>query len=162
MNKTEPPTTLGVFKPVGHTLIAFYTEDEQKSAVVALTALGFLASSVVHYSAIEMAAQIKQELLTVSPLATFGFELDLMHIHADLAQKGCSFLVVHAPTDVLAAQVAELVRSIKPASAQHYGRFMIEDLTEKAPGRMGAQACDFVEGLEDPNQSKELERQQDA
>jgi hypothetical protein len=162
MNKTDPPTTFGVFKPVGHTLIAFHTEGAQQSAVVALKALGFLASSMVHYSALEMAAQVKEELLTANPLAAFGYELDLMHIHADLAQKGCSFLVVHAPTDVLAAQVAELVRSIKPASAQHYGRFMIQDFTEKAPGRMGEQASDFVEGREDPNQSKELERQQDA
>jgi hypothetical protein len=28
MNKTDPPTTFGVFKPVGHTLIAFHTEAE--------------------------------------------------------------------------------------------------------------------------------------
>ena len=162
MNKTHPPTTLGVFKPVGHTLIAFHTEGEQQSAVAALKALGFIASSMVHYSALEMAGQIKGELLTASPLATFGYELDLMHIHADLAEKGCSFLVVHAPTDALAAQVAELVRSIKPASAQHYGRFMIQDLTEKPAGQTGGQAHDFVAGREDPNQSKELERQQDA
>lgn len=51
MNKTDPPTTFGVFKPVGHTLMAFYTEDQLQSAVVALTALGFAPASMVHYSA---------------------------------------------------------------------------------------------------------------
>jgi hypothetical protein len=35
---------LGVFKPVGHTLIAFHTENELKFAVGALKTLGFLAS----------------------------------------------------------------------------------------------------------------------
>lgn len=137
MDKTTPPTTFGVFKPVGHTLIAFYTEDELKSAVAALTTLGFLNSSMVRYSAAEMAAQVAAELLAASPLANFGYELDLVHLHGDLAKKGCCFLVVDAPTDILAAQVAALVQSIKPATAQHYGHLLIQDLTEKAPGRMG-------------------------
>ena len=69
-------------------------------------------------------------------MATFGYELDLIHMHQDMAKKGCCFLVVNAPTDAQAAQVAGLVRSIKPVTAQHYGRFMIEDLTERAPGRV--------------------------
>jgi hypothetical protein len=63
--------------------------------------------------------------------------LDLIRVHKALAEQGCSFLVVDAPTDALAAQVAGLVRTMKPASAQHYGRLLIEDLTEKSPGRMG-------------------------
>jgi hypothetical protein len=142
MNQTVHPTTFGVFKPVGHTLIAFHTEDELQAAVVALTELGFAQASLERYSAAEMAAQVDAELLAASPLAGFGYELDLVHVHKDLAQKGCSFLVVDAPTEILSAQVAELVRSIKPASAQHYGRLLIEDLTEKAPGRMGQMAAD--------------------
>lgn len=137
MNKTEPPTTFGVFKPVGHTLIAFHTEAELQAAVVALNAMGFSESSLVHYSAAEMAAQVDAELLAASPLANFGYEIDLIRVHGDLAKQGCSFLVVDAPTDELAAQVADLVHAIKPATAQHYGRFMIQNLTETAPGRMG-------------------------
>lgn len=116
--------------------MAFHTEGELQSAVAALTTQGFLASSMVRYSAAEMTAQVDAELLAASPLANFGYELDLIRIHGDLAKQGCSFLVVDAPTDALAAQVAELVRTVKPATAQHYGRFMIEDLTERAPGRM--------------------------
>lgn len=138
MDKTDPPTTFGVFKPVGHTLIAFHTKDELQSAVLALTAMGFLGSSMTRYSADEMAAQVDAELLTASPLATFGYELDLIRNHGRLAKMDCSFLVVNAPTDALATQVADLVRTLKPATAQHYGRFMIEDLTEKALGHVGA------------------------
>ncbi len=136
MDKTNPPTTFGVFKPVGHTLIAFHTEDELKSAVVALKAMGFVDDSMAHYSAEQMRTQIAVELRTASPLATFGYELDLIHMHDEMAKKGYCFLVVNAPTDARSAQVAELVRSIKPVTAQHYGRFMIEDLTETAPGRV--------------------------
>jgi hypothetical protein len=52
-----------------------------------------------------------------------------------LAEKGCSFLIVHAPDKALVARVAEVARLIHAASAQHYGRFMIEDLIDStAPG----------------------------
>jgi hypothetical protein len=137
MNETAPPITFGVFKPVGHTLIAFHTEDELQSAVKALKGLGFLDSTMVHYTAAEMVAQVDTELLAANPLAGFGYELDLVHAHRDLASKGCSFLVVHAPNDTLSAQVKALVDSIKPATAQHYGTLLIEDLTERPLGRMG-------------------------
>lgn len=154
MDKNDPPTTFGVFKPVGHTLMAFHTEAELTSAVVALLDLGFPHSSLVQYNAAEMAVQVEAELLNSSPLANFGYELDLIRLHGDLARKGCSFLVVDAPTDALSAQVAALVKSIHPATAQHYGRLLIEDLTEKAPG--------LTAEREDPALSAELERQQDA
>jgi hypothetical protein len=136
MQETSPPTTFGVFKPVGHTLIAFHTEDELQSAVSELRLLGFLDSSMVHYAAAEMVAQVDAELHAASPLAGFGYELDLVHAHRDLALKGCCFLLVDAPNDKLSDQVKDLVRCIKPATAQHYGRLLIEDLTERAPGRM--------------------------
>lgn len=139
MNKQNPPTTFGVFKPVGHTLIAFHTRDELEAAQTKLLTLGFGSSSMVHYTASEMRAQVDAELLTANPLANFGYELDLIRAHGELAKQGCSFLVVDAPTDALADQVAELVHSIQPATAQHYGRFLIQDLTEKPPGRMGEQ-----------------------
>ncbi|MEY4346388.1 MAG: hypothetical protein RL032_2220 [Pseudomonadota bacterium] len=137
MDKTDHPTTFGVFKPTGHTLIAFHTPDALQSAAIALKALGFMDSSMVRYTAAEMTALVDAELLVASPLAGFGYELDLIHVYADLAQQGCCFLVVDAPTDELSGQVADLVRSIKPACAQHYGLLMIEDLTQRAPGRMG-------------------------
>jgi hypothetical protein len=137
MDKSDEPTTLGVFKPTGHTLIAFHTTDALQSAVIALKAMGFVDSSMVRYTAAEMGALVNAELLVASPLAGFGYELDLIHVYADLAQQGCSFLVVDAPTDILSGQVADLVHRIKPACAQHYGRLMIQDLTQRAPGRMG-------------------------
>lgn len=136
LDKSNPPTSFGVFKPVGHTLIAFYKADERQAAQEKLSGLGFAPSSMVVYTAAEMQAQVDAEMLAKSPMANFGYELELVRLHGDLAQKGCSFLVVDAPTEALAEQVAGLVRAIQPATAQHYGRFMIEDLTEEPPGRM--------------------------
>jgi hypothetical protein len=138
MNKKDLPTTFGIFKPVGHTLIAFHTTAELTSAQADLARLGFEQDSMVLYSDTEMLAQVDKELEHVSPMANFGYELDLIHIHRELAQDGCCFLVVKADTDALEKLVSDMVRSIKPASAQQYGHFMIEDLTEKPPGRVQA------------------------
>lgn len=136
MDKSNPPTTFGVFKPVGHTLIAFRTAEELESASTALLMLGFAPDSMVHYTAAEMKAQVDSELLRSSVIANFGYEIDLIKVHGKLADEGCGFLVVDAPSDALAGQVAGLVDRIKPASAQHYGRILIEDLTETPPGQL--------------------------
>ncbi len=134
MDQSTPPTAYGVFKPVGRTLIALQTHDKLQSARAALSDLGFAPSSMVQYSAAEMKAQVIAELLSTSPVASFGYELDLIRQYKILAEQGCSFLVVEAPTDVLAEQVADWVHRSNPVSAQHYGHFMIQHLTEKPSG----------------------------
>jgi hypothetical protein len=141
MEKVPPSAPTGIFKPVGHTLIAFETEEELQSATAALTALGFADASVMRYGAADMTTRVEAALQGASPLDNFGYELDLLRAHGALAQRGCVFLLVHAPADSLSAQVAGMVRSAKPASAQHYGTLLIEDLTERPPGRMGEEAA---------------------
>lgn len=98
MDKTNPPTTFGAFKPVGHTVIAFRSDADMQVAVNALIEQGFAHAALVRYTPAEMTAQVEAELKTASPLASFGYELDLVKAHGVLAQDGCSFLVVHAPT----------------------------------------------------------------
>ena len=128
MDKTNPPKTLGVFKPVGHTLIAFRSDADLQVAVKLLAEAGFADSACVRYTPAEMMAQVESELLTASPLASFGYELDLVKAHGILAQDGCSFLVVHAPEDDQAERVAVVARATKAVTAQRYGTFMIEDV----------------------------------
>jgi hypothetical protein len=139
MDKSNPPTTFGVFKPVGHTLISFRTTEELEAAVTALQMLGFAPDSMVRYTAAEMKAQVDSELENASVIANFGYEIDLVKAHGKLAAEGCCFLLVNAPSDALAGEVAELVHRIAPVSAQHYGRILIANLTEKPLGRMAEQ-----------------------
>lgn len=134
MDKTNPPRTFGVFKPVGHTLIAYKTDADLQTAVKLLTEAGFAASTLVQYTPTEMKIQVASEIQTASPLAGFGYELDLVKAHGELADSGCSFLVVHAPEDAQAERVATVARATKAVSAQHYGSFMIEDVIALPPG----------------------------
>ncbi len=128
MDKSHPPESFGVFKPVGHTVIAFNEEAHLKDAVAALLRLGFSNTALVSYAPQEMAQQAAAEQYAAGPLAGFGYELDLVKMHLALAQEGCSFLVVHAPNKEQAAHVARVAHSMKARSAQRYGRFMIEDV----------------------------------
>ncbi len=128
MDKTNPPKAFGVFKPVDHTVIAFRSAADLQAVVNLLTEAGFAASEWVSYAPAEMKAQVDLQLQTASPLASLGYELDLINAHGVLAEKGCSFLVVHAPDEAQAERVAAVARASKAVTAQHYGTFMIEDV----------------------------------
>lgn len=135
MNKQQPPTLFGVFKPTGHTLIAFRTHTELCKARQALAAVGFELNALTEYTPEEMRVQASDELEGAGPIASFGYEIDLVRLHKDLAEQGCSFLIVNAPKAHQSHLVADMLHDITPAAAQHYGRFLIEDLTETAPGQ---------------------------
>lgn len=134
MDKTDPPASFGVFKPVGHTVIAFRSEAAVQAAVSRLLAQGFASEALVRYTPEEMTAQVDAQEKSASPLAALGQELNLIKAHRALAQSGCSFLVVHAPDDAQAERVAAVARTLKAVSAQRYGSFLIEELIELPPG----------------------------
>lgn len=128
MDKTNPPETLGVFKPVGHTVMAFRSDADLQVAANALRGLGFANADLVCYTPQEMITQATTERHRAGALAAFGYELDLVNAHLVLAESGCSFLVVYAPKDGQAERAAEVARTMNAVSAQHYGTFMIEEL----------------------------------
>lgn len=128
MDKSNPPESFGVFKPIGHAVLAFRTDTDLQAVIAALAEKGFTGEAVVNYSAHEMATLARSERQAVSPLAAFGYELELLDTHLALAESGCSFLVVHAPEEAQVTRVAEVALLFDAASAQQYGRFMIEDL----------------------------------
>ena len=128
MDKNNPPESFGVFKPVGHAVMALRTTDDLRAVIDALAAQGFSGADVVTYTPQEMAQLARSERQAASPLAAFGYELELLDTHLALAESGCSFLVVHAPEEAMVKRVAEIALNLNAVSAQHYGRFMIEDL----------------------------------
>ncbi len=134
MEKNDLPEAFGVFKPVGHIVIAFRSAADQQAAASQLIEQGFAASALVRFTPDEMKAQADADMKAASPLASFGQELNLVKAHRAQAESGCSFLVVHAPDDEQAERVATVARTMKAVTAQRYGRFIIEELVAQAPG----------------------------
>ena len=135
MDKTDPPQSFGVFNPVGHTVIAFRSEGDMRAAMPLLGKRGFSDADWVSYSAQEMIAQVDAELQTASPLAAIGQDLNLVKAHRALAEEGCSFLVVETPDSEQVKSVAQVANTLKAAAAQHYGRFIVEELIDLPPGQ---------------------------
>ena len=132
MDKNNIPESFGVFKPVGHVVITFRTAGDLQAAETALHEQGFAASEIVRYTPAEMIAQVDAEVERASPLASLGQDLNLIKAHRELAQDGCSFLVVHAPEEAHVDKVEAVAHKFKAVAAQRYGHFVTEELIDDA------------------------------
>lgn len=133
MDKLDPPTSHGVFKPVGHVVISFATQQDMTAAELALRAMALGADAITRYTPQEMAAQAAADIERgADGLASIGQELNLVKAHKALADQGYSFLVVQVADDDQAQQVAATAQTHNAERAQHYGRFIIEELIAHA------------------------------
>ena len=116
----------GVFKPVGHVVAAFPAGADEAGAVAALAAAGLQIAQ--HYSPEQMAAQAKRNIADAGVLAGIGQELNLVKTHRELALAGASFLVIRTPGIDEARKAGDIVGRYGASRAQHYGRWMVEEL----------------------------------
>lgn len=135
MSSSTAPRSFGVFKPVGHVVISFPTAAQAGRAMQALADLGLPGEALHAYSDLQMLRQIDDDLAQASPLASVGQEMNLVLAHRALAERGYHWLVVAVADDGQAARVAEAARACGAERAQHYGRFIIEELIER-PGAL--------------------------
>ena len=134
MSSTDRPESFGVFKPVGHVIVALPTEADARGAMTALLSDGFEPADIVSYSPEQMQRQADIDIEQAGVLAGIGQELNLVKSHRELAARGHSFLVVRAPKDEQAQRVATIARRFNASRAQSYGHLMIEELIEVGSG----------------------------
>ena len=134
MNPTDRPAAYGVFKPVGHVIVALPSDDDAQHARTALFRAGFAAADVLLYSPEQMKRQAEIDIEQAGVLAGVGQELNLVKAHHELAEKGHSFLVVRAPKPEQVQRVANIARRFNATRAQSYGHLMIEELIEVGSG----------------------------
>lgn len=124
----ERPMAYGVFKPQGHVVIAFATDANARGAMSALLGNGFASDDLRFYTPEQMKQQADDDIAHAGFLASVGQELNLVKAHRDLAEKGCSFLIVRAEGDAATERVARVARRFDAERAQKYGRFIVEEL----------------------------------
>ncbi len=135
MSPQDRPAAYGVFKPVGHVIVAFPHDSDLQSALTALVRGGVPQADIVAYTPEQMRQQADIDIEQAGVLAGIGQELNLVKAHRELAVQGHSFLVVKAPTDDDAARIAEVSQRFHAARAQRYGHLMIEELIEVGSGQ---------------------------
>ena len=136
MNDSNSQTAYGVFKPVGHVLASFPTEDDARSAVQALKEAGF--PQVAFYPADEVRERAERDIANAGMLASIGQELNLVKQQCELAREGHPFVSVLAPEDDAARRVADIVARYNADRAQKFGRLIIEELIEPGSGQRQA------------------------
>jgi hypothetical protein len=150
MDKNHVPISFGVFKPVGHIVMALRSTDDLQAARLALQTQGFDANAVVAYTPQQMVDQVDAEVPHASVLAAVGQELNLILAHRALAHSGCSFLVVATPHQAQIDSATAVARSLPAVAAQLYGHFIIEELIEPPDGHTGQVFESIERGLDLP------------
>jgi hypothetical protein len=130
MDKSEPPNSHGVFKPVGHVVISFPNRADLRGAAQALRGIGLEESALTAYTPEEMQRQARADIAQADNLASIGQDLNLVKAHLVLAEHGYHFLVVQVGNDAQARRVADAAKAHNAERAQHYGNWIIEELIE--------------------------------
>ncbi len=128
LTKEDRPFSMGVFKPIGHVVVALPDETRAKAAAQALRDDGFAEVDILQYNADEERVQMDSMLNHASDFGGFGYEIQLMRKYQALAREGCSWLVVYTPDDAHAERVAVVAKRFDAKLAERYHRLVVEDL----------------------------------
>jgi hypothetical protein len=128
LTKEKFPTSLGVFSPTGHIVMAFATDDGAKQAQQALVEAGFGHEEVSHYDAHEVMAEFQHsEEQAISPIQ-IGQDVAKVEEFLALAREGCGFVVVHAPKREQSKRAIEIAHLYGLKFAEKYNWLTIEEL----------------------------------
>ena len=130
MDKSNPPVSFGVFKPVDHILLSLKSAELAQAVSAKLLDDGFSRGDLTNYTPQEMVRQVDAQVTTASPLASVGQDLNLILAHRALAEQGCSFLVVHAPKSDQIERVRNIANTMGATTAQRYGSLIVEELMD--------------------------------
>jgi len=128
MTKPYIPTSFGVFSPTGHVVVVFDTDADARKARQALVNGGIGVDEISIYRSDEVLSQIEGSRKTDNKIFQLGQEEEKVKRYAELANQGCGFLVVFAPSDEDSKRVMDIVHPLKPKFAEKYNRLTLEEL----------------------------------
>lgn len=126
--------SFGVFKPVGHVVIAFPDAAGAAAAAEDFARDGRTGDELRRIDDREMLQAMQGDLERAGGAAKTGQEYNLAKANRDLAAQGHHFLVVRAEGGAAERHAAEVARRHGATRAQAYGRFIIEELIEPPGG----------------------------
>ena len=126
--QAELPLLLGAFKPVGRVVVALASDEEARRMADSLTAAGYVDDDVDFFPAKVMAEELDDLLPDASGAAGFGWEIQSMRDYHRLAQEGCGWLIVRAPSHAKEAEVAEIAKRHHAKLANKYNLLTVEEL----------------------------------
>lgn len=129
MTKDHFPLSFGVFKPVGHVVVAVKDDTAARSLSNALGEEGFADDEVLCFTAEEMAHHLQELLPGVGTAAGFGSEIQSMRQYERMASHdGHGWVVVYAPDEETHERVRTLAAAHGATLVNKYNRLTVEEL----------------------------------
>jgi hypothetical protein len=127
--------SFGTFKPVGYTVLAYPDEATARDVIDRLRTDGFGEEDVLLASSAQLFPKVAQQMPSAQGVVgAQGYEVVLMRRYLDIAGEGAWWLMVWSPDEGDVQRVKRAIVTPRPVSAAHYGRIMIEDLSEPPVG----------------------------
>jgi hypothetical protein len=124
--------SFGTFKPVGYTVLAYADEAAARAALDDLRRAGFAEEDLLIASSGQIFPRVQEHMREATGMVgAQGYEVVLMKRYLDLAAAGAWWLMAWSPETADVARVKAAMGAHAPLSAAHYGRIMIEDLSER-------------------------------
>jgi hypothetical protein len=126
-SKTDPPTSFGAFKPVGHLMVGLPSREAAAAYVAELKAAGWPDDAIVEFTPREGAEELQELIDRSSPLAGFGYEITLMRRYLNYAREGYCWRLVRID-DRDASKAADAGRAHGAAIAVLYHPLAVEEM----------------------------------
>lgn len=129
MTKEHFPLSFGVFKPVGHVVIAVKDDDSARRLAESLGERDFADEDVLCFTAEEMAQHLQELLPGVGGVAGFGSEVQSMRQYERMASsEGRGWVIVFAPDEQSHDRIRNLATAHGATLVNKYNRLTVEEL----------------------------------
>lgn len=130
-------TEFGIFYPTGYVLSVYSDAVRADGAIAALRAAGFMADDLVVASGADVLAYSREMRANRGLFSRFehfvaglyGDEAELADELVRLAERGHTFVAVHAPTEAATTRVSEAVHPFAPVVLRKFDSLSYTDFT---------------------------------
>jgi hypothetical protein len=128
MSQSELSKSFGIFYPTGWMVIAFASRESAEQVRRDLLTGGYDEADCRLVRSDEVIPSAQAQLDSSGWLAKLGMADEMVGRHLDAANRGSTFLLIHALSDVEAERVMKVVRRVPFDLAHRYHRLAIEEI----------------------------------
>ncbi len=120
----------GVFYPAGYIVAGLQSQADAERLCSVFRQAGYDEQDCWVVSPHTMLSTAETDMESSSVIAILGSSLQVRRRQIELAEEGCSFLLVYAPSEAERTRVLRVLSQVPVRYAIHYHRLTIEDLIQ--------------------------------
>jgi hypothetical protein len=128
MSESDFPTSFGIFYPTGWIVVAFPKREYAEQVRHDVLTGGYDEADCKLVRSDEVIPSAQAQLDDSGWLGKLGMADEMIGRHLDAANRGSTFLLIHALSDDEVERVMKVVRRVPFDLAHRYHRFAIEEI----------------------------------